>query len=232
MYDRTGPRELSIVDKWEQGFGWQVAPHEDAKRTSHAISTSEGVWVLDPLDAPNLDEKLSEIGSVTGVAVCADYHARDASTVAARHDVPVHVPDWCRRIDSRLSGVPVVRESQSLGETGLQLHDVDPIAWNEAAVHHPSMDFLYVPDILGTGPSAVVGSERLGVRLTDRLLPPQEAFDGLTPNLIRCGHGDGIDDTATTALRDALQGARRRFPRALLACGPAQVRGIIGALLD
>lgn len=232
MYDRTEPRELSIVDEWERGFGWQVAPHEGAKRTSHAISTAEGVWVLDPLDGPNLDAKLSELGSVAGVAVCSDYHARDAGAVAIRHDVPVHIPDWCNRLAARLSGVPIVLERESLGETELYLHDVDPIAWNEAAVLHEPSGLLYVADILGTGPGSVVGTERLGVMLTDRLAPPRRAFDGITPELIRCGHGTGIDERATAALRDALDGARRRFPRALIDCGPAQARGILGALLD
>lgn len=232
MYDRTGPRELSIVDEWERGFGWQVAPHEDALRTSHAISTSEGVWILDPLDVPNLDAALSDLGSVDGVAVCSDYHARDASVVAARHDVPVHVPEWCHRLESRLSAVPVVRERDTFGRTSLQLQDVDPVAWNEAAVYHPPSGFLYIPDILGAGPSAVVGDEGLGVMLTDRLRPPREALADISPALIRCGHGEGIDEAATATLRKALDGARRRFPRALLECGPAQIRGILGALLD
>lgn len=232
MYDRTGPHELSIVDEWDRGFGWQVAPLEGAKRTSHAIATDEGVWILDPLDAPSLDAKLYELGSVRGVAVCSDYHVRDAAVVAARHDVPVHVPDWCRRGESRLSGVPVVRERDSLGQTSLQLHDVDPIAWNEAAVYHPPTGMLYIPDILGTGPSSIVGAERLGVMLTDRLVPPRHAFDGITPELIRCGHGSGVDEEPTAALREALENSRRRFPRALLECGPAQVRGILGALME
>ncbi|MFB6111064.1 MAG: hypothetical protein ABEJ35_00850, partial [Halobacteriaceae archaeon] len=136
LYDREEPRACHIVDQWDRGLGWQVAPAETARRTSHAVRTEAGVWLLDPLDAPGLEEELATLGEVAGIAVCADYHARDAASLAERYDVPVHVPAWCRRARRKLAGTTVVTARERLGETALALRRLDPFGWNEAAVVH------------------------------------------------------------------------------------------------
>lgn len=232
MYDRDGPRRLAVVDQHEAGVGWQAAAGEGSARTSHALRTAAGVWVLDPLDAPGLDDRLAELGPVAGVAVLADYHARDAARVAARHDVPVTVPSWCdrgaRQVRAADTAVPVERATDRLAG-GPKLLDPDPLLWSEACLHDPVSGTLYVPGVLGTAGSCA-GTERLGLMLPDRLWPPRDPLGGLTPDRVVVGHGTGVHEAATEALQAALDGARRRLPRALVECGPAQLRGMLGAV--
>lgn len=230
MYDRSDNRTLRIVDEWADGFGWQVAPHETSQRTSHAIETADGLWLLDPLDAPGLDELLQRHGEVAGVAVCADYHSRDASTIASRHEVPVLIPTWCKRAARQLNDAPFQQTETTLGESELRLRNVAPLGWNEAAVWHPPSATLYIPDVLGTAAGSCAGQERVGLMLLERLRPPADALLDLEPEYIRCGHGQGIEQDATTAVRDAITNGRRRFPRALIECGPTQLRAIVGAI--
>ena len=54
MYDREDSNGYRVVDEWADGVGWQAHPEEGGLRTSHAIHTAEGVWLLDPLDAPGV----------------------------------------------------------------------------------------------------------------------------------------------------------------------------------
>ena len=50
-------------------------------RTSHAFE-DDGVYLVDPLDAVNLDEKLKEFGEVKGTVVFLDRHQRDSEELA------------------------------------------------------------------------------------------------------------------------------------------------------
>ena len=90
---------LEVVDRWESGISWTVAEEVDGMhRTSHAIETDAGVWVIDPVDAPGLDEEIATLGEVVGVTLLLDRHKRDTAAVAERHGVPVSLPE-------RLAGV-------------------------------------------------------------------------------------------------------------------------------
>ena len=103
IYDRRSPSEYDIVDRWDGGIGWLAHPDETGRRTSHAVVGADGgVWVIDPLDAPGIDEELSALGDVRGVLVCSNYHVRDADRFAARHDVPVYCPSWLSRATSSM----------------------------------------------------------------------------------------------------------------------------------
>src|SRR6056297_3072434 len=88
---------------------WLAHPEEGGRRASHAIRGDDGVWIVDPLDAAGLDEELDRLGEVAGVAVLANYHARDAGEIAARHDLPVHVPSRFQRVAERIDAAPVER---------------------------------------------------------------------------------------------------------------------------
>lgn len=92
MYDRSFPSEIEVIDRWEHGVGWMVHPDETARRASHAIQGNDGVWIFDPLDGPGVEELISDVGPVAGVALLSNHHARDAALFADRHGVPVHLP--------------------------------------------------------------------------------------------------------------------------------------------
>lgn len=209
----TGDRELAVVDRWAGGVGWQPHPDETLGRTSHALRTDAGLWVLDPLDAPGLDDLLAAYGDVAGVAVLSSWHARDAGVVARRHGVPVSVPAWVGRVPERVEA-PVERFAGSLPGTDVAALRTDPLGlWSEGFLYRERDGTLYVPESLGTARTFLVGDERLGVTVFRRLFPPADALAGVAPERVLCGHGAGVFDDADRALRDALAGSRRRTPR-------------------
>ncbi|MCO8242581.1 hypothetical protein [Haladaptatus sp. AB643] len=91
---------------------------------------------------------------------------------------------------------------------------------------------LIVPDLLASGPGYTVGEERIGVVLSHRLFPPQDALGELEPERILFGHGSGVFEDASAALDDALDNARKRFPRALVSQFGTNVRLLLGAMKD
>lgn len=230
MYRRTDSSEFREINRWDGGVGWFAHPDERGKRASHAIVGSDGgVWVIDPLDAPGVDELLTEFGDVAGVAVLSNYHARDASIVAARHDVPVYLPHWMDRVADRVD-VPIERYAQTLGTSGFTVHRCSPVpGWQEGIAYRRSDRTLYVPDVLGTVSDWTVGEERIALFLLARLFPPA-VLDQFTPERILVGHGEGIFEDASAALDEALVGARRRFPAAFRASGIQQLHAIADAL--
>ncbi|MEA1932308.1 MAG: hypothetical protein U9O06_12280, partial [Euryarchaeota archaeon] len=86
MYDRSRPTDPQI-DRWDEGAEWIAHPDETGRRASHLITGPDGVWLFDPLDIPDLDELIADYGELEGVAICSNYHARDADAIARRHDV-------------------------------------------------------------------------------------------------------------------------------------------------
>ncbi|MFC6974453.1 hypothetical protein ACFQL1_06880 [Halomicroarcula sp. GCM10025709] len=231
-YERSSPPALYTIDEYDDVVGWLAHPQEDGQRASHAISTDEGVWIVDPIDVPGVDELLADLGPVAGVAVLSDYHARDADTIAKRYDVPVHVPHWLGRVPDRLD-TPVKRTDSQIAESGIRVERCTSLpGWTETIAWHEPTSTFYFPDILGTAPGYTVGTEEVGVFLTHRLVPPQELLEGRTPDRLLFGHGPGIHTDAAAILEDSITGARRRFPRALLRQGPTAARLVIAAVRE
>lgn len=196
------------------------------------------MWVFDPLDGPGVDERLAELGQVAGVAVLSSFHARDAAAVAERHDVAVHLPEWmdraAKRVDARTDRYAAPSgEWVELAGSGIAVRAVDPtVAWREMVAHRPSDGTLRVPDLLAGVPDMTVGNERVGCYLLHRLAPPTAPFDDVSPDRVLFGHGEGVFVDAADAVEYALENARRNFPRALVSQAPAQLRGVVGAVLD
>ena len=231
MYDRGRAADCTVVDRFDGGVGWLAHPHEEARRASHAFVDADGdVWVVDPLDAPGVDDLLAEYGEVAGVAVLSNFHARDADAFAARHDVPVSLPPKMDRV-ADLVDAPTRRLRD--GDGGFTYRQTTPLpGWRETVAYRESDGTLYAPDSLGTAAWATVDRERLGVYLLARPLPPRALFAGYDPDRVLVGHGAGVFDDASGALDEALDGARRRFPRALVQEGGTQLRGLVGMFLD
>ena len=222
------PREIDVVE-WSDGVSW-LATDETGRRASHAIVGEGGVWLLDPIDAPGVDDLVADLGTVVGVAVLSNYHARDAGAFAERHDVSVSVPSWTSRVTERVD-TPVARCDGELGDSGFSVRRASPIpGWQEGVAYRERDGTLYVPDLLGSAPVFTVGDERAGVYLLARPFPPRDVFGGVRPERLLFGHGRPIEDGAATALSNALTGARRRFPRALVTNGATQLRALAAAL--
>jgi len=74
------------------------------------------------------------------------------------------------------------------------------------------------------------GRERLALPVLLRLAPPRERFADIVPERVLLGHGAGVFADAAAALDDAVENARRRFPRALVTSGPQELKALLDAL--
>lgn len=219
----SGRPRLREIDRWDRGVGWLAYPDETMQRASHALATDDGVWIVDPVDAPGVDDLVADLGEVAGVAVLLDRHARDAGTIASRHDVSVSLPSWMTGVASSLDA-PVERVGEGLGNGGYELRRVvDNRAWQEAVLYGEADGTLYVPEVLGTSAYFRAGDEPLGVHPMLRLTPPTGLAE-LSIDRLLVGHGVGIFDDPETAVETAVETSRRRAPRAYLEA----LRGVIG----
>jgi hypothetical protein len=204
-----------IVDRWDGGAGWIAFPDEGMERASHLLAVPtddpdepDDVWVVDPVDADGVDDLIAEYGDVRGVVVLMDRHARDAAAIADRHDVPIYVPEY---VDPELD-VPTEPLGDRLPESDYEVvHTVDWPIWQEAALYDG--ETLVVGDLVGTVDYFLAGRERVGVHPMLRVKPPS-ALTKFTPDRILTGHGEGVTEDATHALRDLADNARRRAPSA------------------
>jgi hypothetical protein len=186
---------VNVCDELDVGVGWIRS--EFLERCSHALAVDGRVWLVDPLDGEGVEERVRALGEPAGVIQLLDRHARDCRTLAARLGIPHHeVPR------APVPGAPfelrVVRNGR---------------AWREVALWWPERRVLVCADALGTARYFRVRGERLAVHPLLRPLPPRAAFEGLTPEHVLCGHGEGVHgDAAEPALREALATARQRIP--------------------
>jgi glyoxylase-like metal-dependent hydrolase (beta-lactamase superfamily II) len=187
-----------FCDETHWGFGWIAAGR--MHRTSHALRSGGRVWIVDPVDADGVDERIRALGEAGGVLQLLDRHNRDCAAFAARFGVPHHVLPL-----GRLDGVPfeflLVRKGRFWKETALW--------WEEQRV-------LCLADALGTTQFFCARGEALGLHPLLRLIPPRKRLGGVSPRHVLCGHGEGVHgDQAESAYREALSTARRRIPRML-----------------
>lgn len=205
------PEDWEEVDTRDDGFGWIAYPEEQMQRASHALATDDGVWLLDPVDVHGLDDRLDELGEVTGVAILLDRHKRDAAELATRYDVPVSIPAWMDGVEDALDA-PVERFTSTLGDTDYRaIRVIDNRFWQECAV--TDGDVLYVPESVGTTPYFRGSDDPLGVHPMLRVFPPRRALGNESPQHLLVGHGAGIHENAGGALSDALTKARTTAPR-------------------
>ena len=82
IFERGESDGAEITVDFAGGLCWMAHPDEEGQRSSHAIKTADGVWLLDPIDAPNVEERIASLGEVAGVAVLSWYHGPSATLVA------------------------------------------------------------------------------------------------------------------------------------------------------
>lgn len=203
--------DWNALDEFEGGVTWIADPDETMQRASHALVVDGEVWLVDPIDVAGLDEFIADRGTVAGVVVLLDRHKRDAAKIARRHDVSVHIPAFMADVEDDLDA-PVTTFDRELGATGYTMHKlVDNFAWKEAALYNDETGVLVVPETVGTADYFLGRDERLGVHPMLRLLPSRKLME-FNPARILVGHGSGITEDATRALRDALAESRRKAP--------------------
>lgn len=189
---------LRLCDEFDAGFGWMV-DDQRLQRCSHALVAGGRVWVIDPLDAAGVEERIRAAGEPAAVIQLLDRHNRDSAALAARLGVPHHeVP--VEPIEDAPFEFLVVRKGWT---------------WKEVALWWPERRVLACGDALGTAPYFVAAGEELGVHPLLRPIPPRRRLGSLQPETVLCGHGAGILSGATPSFQEALSTARRRIPGVL-----------------
>jgi hypothetical protein len=186
-------------DEFERGFGWKEPGF--LERTSHVLVVDGAAWLVDPLVADGLEERIHDAGRPAGVIQLLDRHDRDCAALANRLGVPLHVVPYAGIEGAPFSFRRIVRLP----------------GWKEVALWWPGGRVLVCADALGTASYFRAAGERLGVHALLRLTPPRDMARALTPRHVLCGHGEGIHgDEAPSHLEQALATSRRRIPRWLV----------------
>jgi hypothetical protein len=210
---RDAGANLQVAGTFDGGCSWIAHPDETMQRASHALTAGDGVWLIDPVDAPGLDDELADLGDVVGVVVLLDRHKRDATAVATRHEVPVFVPASMTGVVSALDA-PTERFDDELADTGFEAIDVvNNRFWQEVALADEDGGTLVVAESVGTSEYFLADEERLGVHPMLRLRPPRAALERYSPERVLVGHGAPVLEDAAAALADALAHGRRRTPQ-------------------
>ena len=179
-----------FCDEGDYGFGWIA--EEKLRRASHALAADGRVWLVDPVEWPEAEDRARSLGDIAGVVQLLDRHNRDAAAIAQRLGIPhlrLGVPGPFARID--VVNIP---------------------RWREVALWWPARRILVCADALGTidGYFTVPG-EPIGVHPLLRLTPPRR-LAARDPEHVLVGHGEGVHEAASGAVRDAVRTARRGLP--------------------
>ena len=183
------------VDQRDGGFGW--VQDEFLQRTSHALVVDGRVWLIDPVDTPELEGRVRALGEPAGVLQLLDRHDRGCAA-------------WAKRL-----GVPQFQAWESVGDAPFEALPVRKLRfWHEVALWEPVGRTLACADAIGSVGYFCAPGERIGLHPLMRPFPPR-SLRRVAPEHILCGHGAGLHEGAAAALEEALRTARRRLPAAL-----------------
>ena len=196
-------------DSFDGGFSW--FPDEQFTRTSHALATGSGVWLVDPVDASEPLERAAELGEPAGVLQLLDRHERDCAKIAARLEVP-HLRVPAAVAGSPFTVVPVLKLPR----------------WHEVALWWPERRVLVVAETIGTNKAFAVGRGPAGVHLLLRIRPPG-ALRGYEPEHLLVGHGRGIHGPAASAALERAYARTRKDLPALAGTLSAAARAAVSA---
>jgi hypothetical protein len=193
--------KIATCDETAFGVGWIAAEPPLLERASHALRADGRVWLVDPVDGDDLEERVRALGEPAGVVQLVDRHARDCVLLADRLGVPYH-----RLPFAGVPGAPF---------------EVRPVVnmpgWREAALWWPEEGVLVCTEALGTSSYFRAPDEALAVHPFLRPYQPRALRDmarGLTPRHVLVGHGEGLHgDGTAAALQAAVLRGRRTAPR-------------------
>jgi hypothetical protein len=183
----------TFVDELPYGFGW-LETGSFLRRCSHAVAVDGRVWIIDAIADGEALERVSSLGEPAGVVQLLDRHGRDNEAVAARLGVPLHVVPSTAPADAPFEVVPLLRN----------------LLWSEVALWFPEQRTLVVAEAVGTAQFFRAPGEQVGVEPLLRLTPPRRLLD-FEPEHLLVGHGEGVHEEASAALRDAVEGSRSRI---------------------
>ncbi len=190
------PEAVTICDESDAGFGWIAPEPAWMERTAHALVADAGVWLVDPVDFPGLDDRVTTLGEPRGVLQLLDRHGRDCATLAARLGVPRLVnPSTVPGSPFKAFAVPAVP------------------GWNETALWWAERRTLVVTEALGTARYYRAPGRALGINPVLRLLRPPTALLDYEPEHLLVGHGAGLHENVTAELGEALRRSRRDLLR-------------------
>jgi hypothetical protein len=186
---------VRFVDEVGFAFGW-IAPRPGfMQRASHAVASHGRVWVIDPVADESALARARELGDPAGVVQLLDRHGRDCRAVAGQLGVPHYEVPERPPAGARFEVLPLRRLRW----------------WHEVALWYPEQRTLVCADAVGTAQYYRAPGERLGVSPLLRMSPPRRLL-AVEPDRVLVGHGEGIHEDATAALREAVTLARRRTP--------------------
>lgn len=190
---------VTFCDESEWGFGWIADEPAWMQRASHALRDDRGgVWLIDPVDFPGLDERVRALGRPAGVLQLLDRHNRDCAPVSARLGVPIWIAP--RAVPGSPFEVVEVRRWKR---------------WQEVALWWPERKVLVVAEALGTPRYYRAPGEELGVHPLMRPVPPR-LLERFPAEHVLCGHGAGVHGPgAAAAVHAALSAARSNGLRVL-----------------
>lgn len=178
------------------------------QRSGHALILDTGLWLIDPIDLPDLDGQLAELGRVAGVILTLGRHTRGSFAIAERHGVEVFADEALgtnksdvRSIRERFPDTPLM--SVPLRGRGMRFW------WREGAVWWPERRLAVVGESLGNPPYYLLRDEILGLHPVRRGQPPRE-LGRLDIDQLLCGHGNGVATNAGTVVREVLENGPRR----------------------
>jgi hypothetical protein len=192
------------VEEHDLGLTWVV--EEPMERAFHALADDGRVWLVDPLDGPEIEDA-SKLGEPAGVLQLLDRHNRDCAAIAGRLGVPhLTVPDAVP--GSPFEAIAAVRRP----------------GWKETALWWPARQGLVVAEALAANPMHTGGEQRVGMHLFLRPWPPS-SLRGYRPEHLLLGHGRSVHGPeAAAAVETAYARARRDLPRVLWRL-PSTLRG-------
>jgi hypothetical protein len=203
---------VRFVDEIGFAFGWIASEPGFMQRASHAVAAQGRVWVLDPVADERALGRAAELGEPAGVVQLLDRHGRNCRAVAEQLGVPHHEVLEQPPAGAPFEVLPLLRRRW----------------WHEVALWFAERRTLVCADAVGTAPYYRGPGERHGVSPLLRLTPPRQLL-AVEPDHLLVGHGEGIQEDAAAALREAIRLARRRTPSwawaGLRAHGPFARRG-------
>ena len=139
--------KVRFVDEFDGCLGW-VVEDELIRRTSHALLVDGGVWLVDAVDAPEVEPRVRSLGEPRGVIQLLDRHNRDCEALARRLGVRHYlVPFAPVPGAAAFDFVPIVRNR----------------FWREVALWWRDRRVLACGDALGTIGYFVTRADPLGV---------------------------------------------------------------------
>ncbi|MBM3664620.1 MAG: hypothetical protein FJW92_02340 [Actinobacteria bacterium] len=195
-----GPDDMATWIASDPGF---------MQRASHALVAGGRTWLVDPVDHPDVRNRLASLPPVAGVLQLLDRHRRDCAAMAGDLGVSVSVTPQ-HAVDGAPFEVLVVRDARG---------------WHESALWWADRQALVVAEAVGTSPYFRSRADQvIGPHPFMRVRPPG-ALEGFSARHVLLGHGHPVHREDAGSLVDAaIAHARGSTPRWMLSLATGSVR--------